>query len=130
MKLLPLIGAALLGLGQALTEATDLGLDAIAARVQRLAQTLRDRLTDEVPGATVHDLGRNKCGIVTFSVAGRDVHQVKAELAERSINVSVVPPASALIDTQARQLPPMLRASVHYYNTDDEVDQLISALGA
>ena len=120
--------AALLGLGRAIQEALDHGLDAIATRVQGLAATLRGRLTDDVPQATVRDLGRERCGIVTFSLDGADLSAVHAALRDAGINVSVVPPASALIDTRKRDLSPMIRASVHYYNTEAEIDQLITEL--
>ena len=52
--------AALLGLGHAVQGALDHGLEAIATRVQGLAETLRGRLTDDVPQATVRDLGRER----------------------------------------------------------------------
>ena len=120
--------AALLGLGQAVHEANELGLDAIAERVQSVADTLRGRLLDEVPGTTVHDLGRERCGIVTFSLPGADLAAVKDALQAEKVNVSIVPPASALIDQRKRDLPPMLRASVHYYNDDIELDRLIDGL--
>lgn len=120
--------ASLLGLGRAVEEAMDHGLDAIAERVQGLAERLRNRLTDDVEAATIHDLGRHRCGIVTFSLEGADLPAVKAELQRAGINVSIVPPASALIDARRRDLPPMIRASVHYYNTDDEIDRLITEL--
>ncbi len=120
--------ASLLGLGRAADEAVAVGLDAIAERVQGLAERLRGRLTDEIAGATVRDLGQNRCGIVTFSLDGADLPTVKAGLQRAGINVSIVPPASALIDTRKRNLPPMIRASVHYYNTDDEIDRLITEL--
>lgn len=120
--------ASLLGLGQAVHEANELGLDAIAERVQSVADTLRTRLVDEVPDTTVHDLGRERCGIVTFSLPGADLAAVKDALQAEKVNVSIVPPASALIDQRKRDLPPMLRASVHYYNDDTELDRLIDGL--
>ena len=52
----------------------------------------------------------------------------KGALGSAGINVSVVPPASTLLDSRARALPPLIRASVHYYNTDDELDRLITEL--
>lgn len=120
--------AALLGLGQAVQEADELGLDAIAQRVQSIADTLRGRLVDEVPDTFVHDLGRERCGIVTFSLPDADLAAVKAALQAEKVNVSIVPPASALIDQRKRDLPPMLRASVHYYNDDAELDRLLDGL--
>jgi cysteine desulfurase/selenocysteine lyase len=34
----------------------------------------------------------------------------------------------ARLDLPTRGLPDLVRASVHYYNTDDELDQLTNAL--
>ena len=53
---------------------------------------------------------------------------MKDALQAEKVNVSIVPPASALIDQRKRDLPPMLRASVHYYNDDIELDRLIDGL--
>src|SRR5262249_60006582 len=58
-----------LGLGRAIEYALDLGLPAIWDRVAALAGGLRSRL-GAIDGVTVHDLGRVKCGIVTFTVPG------------------------------------------------------------
>jgi cysteine desulfurase/selenocysteine lyase len=120
--------AGLLGFGNAVDEALGWGLPSIEARVTELADSFRERLIEEVPGALVHDLGIKKCGIVTFSLGDRNLDKLKAELQARRINVSVQPPGSALLDTMARDLPPMIRASVHIFNTHDEIDALISAL--
>ena len=49
--------AALLGLGRAADEAMAWGIDAIEQRVASLADILRRRLTEEVPGALVRDIG-------------------------------------------------------------------------
>ena len=53
---------------------------------------------------------------------------VKRRLHAEGIAVSIVPPASTLLDTIARDLPPMLRASFHIYNTEAEIDRLIGLL--
>ena len=122
--------AGFLGLGAAIDDALAWGLDAVRDRIVELAATLRERLTAEVPDAQVRDLGRERCGIVTFSLDDRDVDAVKDELRRRRINVSVAGPEGALLDATARDLPPLLRASVHIYNTHDEIDALIDALDA
>ena len=54
--------------------------------------------------------------------------EIKALLAEQGINVSVTKAASTLLDMNARGLTEMVRASVHYYNTEDEIDRLVEAL--
>jgi cysteine desulfurase/selenocysteine lyase len=115
--------AAVFGLGAAIDYALGWGLPAIETRVASLAATLRTRLTEA--GARVHDAGARKCGIVTFSVDGTPAEQVKARLAEANITASISSRTSAQFDFTARDLPDMVRASVHYYNTEDEIDLLV-----
>lgn len=113
--------AAHLGLGRAVDYALEWGLDAIWARVRSLADRLRAGLEEE--GLEVRDRGRVRCGIVTFTVEGREAEAVQRALRERDINVSVSPRSHSLLDAEARRLPDLVRASVHYYNTEDEVDR-------
>jgi selenocysteine lyase/cysteine desulfurase len=115
--------AAKLGLGAAAEYALALGLDAIGERVAALAEGLRERLR-ALPGVTVHDRGARRCGIVAFSVAGHEAAEVVEALVARGINVSRSAPESARFDFEGRRLPPLVRASVHYYNTEAELDML------
>jgi cysteine desulfurase / selenocysteine lyase len=46
-------------------------------------------------------------------------------LRRRGINVSVSATSSAVIESLERGLPDLVRASPHYYNTADELDQLV-----
>lgn len=114
-------------LGVAVGYALDLGLDAIFERIQSLAATLRSALSD-VPGVTVHDTGRTRCGITTFSAEQANADHIQAALRERNINVSVSTPNSTRLDAEARDLPDMVRASVHYYNTEEEINRFVSVL--
>jgi selenocysteine lyase/cysteine desulfurase len=118
-----------LGLGAAARYAREWGLEAIADRVAALAARLRDGLA-EADGVEVHDLGLRKCGIVSLTVDGVDSAEVHEALARRAINVSVNPRHYTLFDMRARDLPDLVRASVHYYNSEDEVDALADALAA
>ncbi|PEN13838.1 aminotransferase [Longibacter salinarum] len=111
----------MVGLGVAVRYALDLGLEAIFERLQPLAATLRTRL-DALDGVTVHDTGTTQCGITTFSTDRMDAVDLKQKLRERRANVSVSSPPSTLLDATARNLPKMVRASVHYYNTADEIE--------
>jgi len=117
--------AARLGFGAAIEYAQALGLERIWTRVQALAETLRARLA-AVSGVTVRDLGVVRGGIVSFTVRGVDAARVKAALRAASINVTVSPARGTLLDMRARGLPEVLRASVHYYNTDEEIDRLVA----
>jgi cysteine desulfurase/selenocysteine lyase len=79
---------------------------------------------------TVRDLGRERGGIVTFTVDGRDAAALRTMLLAQGINVSVASQAYTPLDMAARRLPPLLRASVHYYNSEDEVARFCAALAA
>ncbi len=119
--------AAVLGLGVAVDYALGWGLPAIERRVTRLAERLRSRLAS-CPGITVRDIGRHRCGIVTFTQEGKDPEAIQADLARKKINVSTSGRSSTLLDMERRGLEKVVRASVHYYNTDEEIERLIEAL--
>ena len=121
--------AAKIGLGVAADYALSWGLDAIESRITLLAEGLRDRLR-AVDGVRVHDQGRRRCGIVTFTVDGVAADQVRRRLAELGVNTSVSYAGSARFDLPRRGLAELVRASVHYYNTEEELDRLVDALPA
>ncbi len=116
-----------LGLGCAVEYALAIGIDAIAARVTALAAGLRERLAT-VPGLTLHDQGADRCGIVTFTIAGTDPFELAARLRARHINISVSTIDFARYDFEARGLDAVDRASVHYYNTEEELDRFVGEL--
>jgi selenocysteine lyase/cysteine desulfurase len=117
------------GLATAIAYARTIGIEIIEARIAALAAGLRDALA-EVPGVTVQDLGAKKCGIVTFVREGRGSEALRAALARQGINVSVSISQWAPRDFAARGLPPMVRASVHAYNTEAEVERFVAAVAA
>jgi len=116
-----------IGLGVAIDYALSWGLDAIEARVTTLAETLRARLR-ALDGVRVHDQGQRRCGIVTFTVQDVPARDVQRRLACSGVNTSVSDAGSARLDLPRRGLSELVRASVHYYNTDDELDRLVHAL--
>jgi cysteine desulfurase / selenocysteine lyase len=119
--------AGYLGLGAAAEYALGFGLDAIAARVGALAESLRDLLHAR-PGVTVHDQGAQRAGIVTFSVAGHDPDAVRATAHDHGINVWTTPANMARLDFDPRGLESVVRASVHYFNTEAELTRLCEVL--
>jgi selenocysteine lyase/cysteine desulfurase len=121
--------ALVLGLGKAVEYALNISIDKIWQRIQFLATLLRQQLKN-IDGITVHDFGDEQCGIVTFSINGVESVLVKTKLAEKNINVSVGKAASTLIYMDKNHLVSIVRASVHYYNTEEEVGVLCRELGA
>ncbi len=116
------------GLGEAVRYAMALGLGHIQDRAWGLAQYLRDQLP-QVPGASVRDAGHQKAAIVSFSIEGTDPDDICRRLRENGITIGTSGPSSTRLDYEARELPKLLRAAPHYYNTRAEIDQLIDALG-
>lgn len=119
--------AAKVGFGVALGYANDLGLDNIAARTGALAEALRDRLRS-LAGVEVADLGLVKSGIVTFSVEGLSPSDVLDHLTERGVNASLAKPEAGQFDLAERAPDGLVRASVHYFNTVDELDRAAEAV--
>jgi cysteine desulfurase / selenocysteine lyase len=116
-----------IGLGAAVDYALRWGLEDIRDHNYPLAARLRARLR-ELPRVVVLDLGREPCAIVTFTIAGSDPRAVARKLSERRINVSVSTIEDTRLDMEARGRESWVRASVHYFNSEDEIAELADAV--
>jgi cysteine desulfurase/selenocysteine lyase len=116
-----------IGLGTAVDYALEWGLGDIRDYDYPLAAQLRARLR-ELPGVEVLDLGREPCAIVTFTIAGTDPRAVARKLSERRINVSVSTIEDTRLDMEARGRESWVRASVHYFNTEQDITALVDAV--
>jgi selenocysteine lyase/cysteine desulfurase len=118
--------AAKLGLATAIDYALEWGVEKTWPRIYELGERLRRQL-DEI-GATVHDAGVERCGIVTFSAEGASPEEIKAALARERINVTVSERSHFVVEAQERNLPDLVRASVHYFNTEEELDRAVECV--
>lgn len=116
-----------LGLLAAVRYALSLGVDAITAAVRDRASRLRDGLSS-VPGVTVHDLGADQCGIVSFTVDGLPAEEVRSRLWSRGVTVTVTGVLSTQYDMTRRALPEVVRASPHYFVSPAQLDDAVAAL--
>jgi cysteine desulfurase / selenocysteine lyase len=115
------------GLGVAIDYALDVGLASIERRCRLLAGRLRTGLA-AIPGIEIRDLGRDPAAIISFTVEGHEAGAVVRDAAVAGITIGVSNPSSTRLDAEARSLPPIVRASRHYYNTEAEIDRLIEHL--
>jgi cysteine desulfurase/selenocysteine lyase len=113
--------AAKLGLNAAIEYALNLGISEIWKRIQFLSHLFRQKLAG-IPSIELKDLGKNKCGIVTFTSTKKSVSEIQKELAKQKINVTISLQEHARLDLARRNIPALVRASLHYYNTEEEID--------
>jgi cysteine desulfurase / selenocysteine lyase len=114
-----------IGLGVALDHALRWGMPHIEARVQELAALLRNGLGG-IQGLILQDTGTLRSGIVTFTLDGRDVFALQKHLVERGMNITAAPVAIARLDLEPRGIPAIARASVHYFNTMEEIERFVA----
>ena len=115
------------GLGVAVDYALAVGVDNGWERIRALASRLRAEL-EELPEVTVLDRGAVLGATVTFNVEGVSASEVQRRLAAQRVNVSVMEASSAQLDFGARGLDEAVRSSVHYYNSDEEIDALVDGV--
>ncbi|MGB4248116.1 MAG: aminotransferase class V-fold PLP-dependent enzyme [Pseudohongiellaceae bacterium] len=118
-----------IALGTAVDYALEIGMEAIATRINYLATSLRERLL-ALNGISVHESGDSLCGIVTFSKSDESAPLLQQRLQSAGINTSVSKLQSNLLDFGRRGLGDINRASVHYYNTEEEVAEFCRVVSA
>jgi selenocysteine lyase/cysteine desulfurase len=117
-----------LGLGEAARYALAVGVELGGRRARELAAQVRAKLST-LPGLRVLDRGKELAAIVTVEVAGYDAPEVVQLLRARGINTSASLGEYAVIDMAEKKAESALRISPHYFNTEDEIDALVEALG-
>ncbi len=119
--------ALVLGLGAAVNYAMNVGLDRIQARVQMLAARLRAKLA-EIEGIKVTDTGTVQSGLVLFVHDMVPATRLVDQLAAHNVVARMSPRFGTRLDEKLSALDDLVRASVHYYNTEDEVDRFCDVL--
>jgi selenocysteine lyase/cysteine desulfurase len=113
------------GLGVAVDYALEVGVETGWARIQELAARLREGLAS-LPRVALQDRGAVLGATVTFDVSGTTAADVQRLLARERINVSVTEATPSQIGSD--RFAAHVRSSVHYYNSEDEVDRLVGAI--
>jgi selenocysteine lyase/cysteine desulfurase len=119
--------ALLAGLGNALHEINQLGIERVWQRVLQTSARIREALR-QIPGISLHDLGNTHSGLIAFNLAGWDSFELKQRLGVKRINIGANGVAYTPLDMQARGLSSVARISVSPLNTDDDIELLVKAL--
>ena len=118
--------AAWLGLGAAVDYLATWGIDRIEVTVRERAEELRNLLVGI--GYQVHDDGAVRSGIVTTPSPRRNAPELQAHLADAGINRTHTSVGSSRWDVDRRGLAEMLRLSVHYTTTVEELHRTVEVL--
>ena len=118
--------ALVLGTGAAAEYTMSVGMERIAPRTTALAARLRSAVANL--GFRVLDRGSERCGIVTAAIPGWEAEPFHAALERKGINSAVSTRGHAVIDYATKGVEWAIRLSPHYYNTEEEVDQVAGAL--
>ncbi|MFC8845984.1 MULTISPECIES: aminotransferase class V-fold PLP-dependent enzyme [unclassified Micromonospora] len=116
-----------LGLGMALTQLLDRGVEATGAYLAETGVRLRRGLA-AIDRVTVQDPPASPSGIVTFTVDGLGSDAVSRRLAVRGVRTVSVPASHGQWDLGLRGVPAVVRASVHVYNNDADHEALLGAV--
>ena len=118
----------LLGLGVACRYSRESGLENVWSRIRQSSATLREGL-EAISGITVQDRGGLKSGIVTFCHDTIGASEFVDRLRDNFlINTSVSNTQLTRTNLTDKGVWELVRASVHAYNTDAEIFQLIDAV--
>ncbi|QYN39476.1 aminotransferase class V-fold PLP-dependent enzyme [Pseudonocardia sp. DSM 110487] len=116
-----------LGLATALEEALGAGVDIVHEHVSALGHAMRAALAD-VPGVRVVDPPAAGGGIVTFVREDEPAAATASRLRAAGVHVVAVPAAHGRWDLGRRGIDAVVRASMHVYNSDDDLDALVDAV--
>ncbi|MFC7681034.1 cysteine desulfurase [Paenibacillus sp. GCM10028914] len=121
----PIIGGAV-GLGAAIDFLEEIGMDEIEKHESRLATYAMDRLS-EIEGISLYGPRKREVGLVTFNLGDVHPHDVATVLDAQGIAIRAGHHCCQPL-MRWLKVSSTARASFYLYNTEDEVDQLVSAL--
>jgi selenocysteine lyase/cysteine desulfurase len=119
--------ALVLGSKAAIDLANSLGLENIQLRNEYLGTIVREKVS-KLKGCRLLDIGPNQSSIITVEMKRCQSQDVLQTLRKENVNTSIGTKGFALIDFETKNVEWALRISPHYYNTEEEIEILISAL--
>jgi cysteine desulfurase/selenocysteine lyase len=117
----------LIGLGTAIAYVESIGLAAIAAYEHELLEYATARL-GEIPGLRIIGTAREKAGVVAFVLDGVHPHDIGTILDREGVAIRAGPHCAMPVMSRFC-VPATARASLAIYNTREEIDRLVTAIG-
>ena len=115
-----------IGITRAMEYAQSLGVHVIAVRLGELVDYIKQSI-QEIPGIETITQGDQWSSILAVKL-DKPAELVKDYLAKNDINISIVNPSAAPLDTSLEHIPSIIRVSPHYYNTKAEIDYFLHVL--
>ena len=119
--------AAMIGLTTAVEYLLKLDVKMVEQRVKQLSLNLREKLS-ELAAIKILEKSNNCSGIVTFTKTSISATDLKDELQKKGINISVIKQRNARLDLGKECTGDINRASLHYYNSEQEISEFIKQL--
>jgi len=118
--------AGAIGLGAALDYLSELGLEALGKREDELSDYAR-RVLGGVDGLVVYGSAPRRCPVFSFNLGAVHAHDVAQFLDREGIAVRAGHHCAQPL-MRSLAVPATARASLSFYNTEDELDRLAAAL--
>lgn len=115
------------GLAEAVGYANQVGIAAIAQQNHHLMHRLRMGL-QALDGVTLLDRGSCQSNILTFYTPNQSLAALDAVLRQKRVVFTVQDPGAALIDFSRKGTDWLVRLSPHYFNTLDEIDEVVELI--
>jgi len=113
-----------MGFKAAVKYANDIGIDKIWERTKMLGIKARSAFSN-IEGVQIHDGGgQEKSGIVTLTIKNKSSEEIHSALQKQKVNSSICRTMSSLTDMESKGLMSCNRLSVHYYNTEEEIERV------
>lgn len=119
--------ATILGLKEAAKYANKIGMEAIEAYNMNISERLRQGL-HQINGVRVLDQGSRLGSIITLRKEGLDQNELAELLDRHQVYYSIGRKPNALLDFRRKGVDWALRLSPHYFNTEEEVNQLLEII--
>ncbi|MBY0160546.1 cysteine desulfurase [Paenibacillus lautus] len=121
----PIIAGAV-GLGAAIDFLEEIGMDAIERHEAQLANYAMDRIS-EIEGVSIYGPRKRKVGLITFNLGDVHPHDVATVLDAQGIAIRAGHHCCQPL-MRWLKVSSTARASFYLYNTEEDVDRLVSAL--